>query len=78
MSLFQAFASSITGALATEAVMKGVGVGNEAATPLAAALTWLLKSGSGHIGQIVFAWSKGCVLIIQLDLTSHFTLQHVL
>jgi len=58
----QAFASSITGALATEAVMKGVGVGESAATPLAAALTWLLKSGSGHIGQIVFAWAKGTSL----------------
>lgn len=42
--------------------MKGVGVGNEAATPLAAALTWLMKSGSGHVGQIVFAWAKGTSL----------------
>ncbi|ODN06341.1 RUS1 family protein C16orf58 [Orchesella cincta] len=58
----QAFASSITGALATEAVMKGVGVGNEAATPLAAALTWILKNGSGHIGQIAFTWAKGTSL----------------
>ncbi|CAG7785510.1 unnamed protein product [Allacma fusca] len=58
----QAFCSSLTGALATEAVMKGVGVGDEAATPLAAAVTWLLKSGSGMIGQIVFTWAQGTSL----------------
>lgn len=49
----------MTGALATEAVMKGVGVGDETATPLAAAVTWLLKSGSGMVGQIVFTWCQG-------------------
>ena len=39
----QAFCSSITGALATLAVLKGVGVGDSSATPLAAAITWMLK-----------------------------------
>ena len=39
----QAFCSSITGALAHQAVLKGVGVGDETATVLAATLTWLLK-----------------------------------
>uniref|UniRef100_A0A0K0G100 UPF0420 protein C16orf58 (inferred by orthology to a human protein) n=1 Tax=Strongyloides venezuelensis TaxID=75913 RepID=A0A0K0G100_STRVS len=55
----QAFASSMNGALATQAVLKGVGVGNENATALAATLTWLLKDGSGMIGRILFAWKKG-------------------
>jgi len=40
---FQAFSSSITGTLATQAVLKGVGVGDESATVLAATITWLLR-----------------------------------
>lgn len=39
----QAFASSITGTLAAQAVLKGYGVGDESATVLAATFTWLLK-----------------------------------
>lgn len=39
----QAFCSSITGTLATLAVLKGVGVGDSTATPLAATITWMLK-----------------------------------
>jgi hypothetical protein len=41
------------------AVLKGVGVGNENAIVLAAALTWLLKDGVGMIARIVFSWSRG-------------------
>ena len=41
--------------------MKGVGVGDTAATPLAAAITWILKDGTGMIGRIVFAWFEGYV-----------------
>ncbi|KAI3411747.1 hypothetical protein GPALN_001814 [Globodera pallida] len=55
----QAFASSLNGALATLAVLKGVGVGNEQATVLAAALTWILKDGVGMLARIAFAWAKG-------------------
>jgi len=55
----QAFASSINGALATEAVLKGAGVGDQTATALAASLTWLMKDGVGMMGRIVFAWSRG-------------------
>nr|CAD2202978.1 unnamed protein product [Meloidogyne enterolobii] len=58
----QAFASSQNGALATLAVLKGAGVGNEQATVLAAALTWLLKDGVGMIARIVFAWARGSKL----------------
>jgi hypothetical protein len=32
-------------------------------------LTWLLKSGSGHIGQIIFAWAKGYDLSKTIILT---------
>lgn len=39
----QAFCSSITTMLATLAILKGVGVGDGSATPLAAALTWMFK-----------------------------------
>lgn len=55
----QAFCSSITGTLATMAIMKGVGVGDSTATPLAATITWMLKDGTGMLGKILFAWTKG-------------------
>ncbi|XP_013064724.2 RUS family member 1-like [Biomphalaria glabrata] len=55
----QAFASSITGALAAHAVLKGVGVGDEEATVLGATISWLLKDGTGMVGRILFAWAKG-------------------
>ncbi|XP_053219536.1 RUS family member 1 isoform X6 [Podarcis raffonei] len=60
--IFMAFASSITGTLATQAVLKGVGVGDEASTVTAATVTWILKDGTGMLGRIVFAWSKGSKL----------------
>ncbi|XP_021922643.1 RUS1 family protein C16orf58 isoform X2 [Zootermopsis nevadensis] len=55
----QAFCSTITGTLTTQAVMKGVGVGDTAATPFAAAVTWILKDGTGMVGRIAFAWFEG-------------------
>ncbi|KAK6190597.1 hypothetical protein SNE40_002428 [Patella caerulea] len=55
----QAFASSITGTLAARALLKGMGVGDENATVLAATMTWLLKDGTGMLGRIMFAWLKG-------------------
>ncbi|WKX94538.1 hypothetical protein Q1695_011656 [Nippostrongylus brasiliensis] len=55
----QAFASSMTGALATEAVLKGAGVGDQTASALAASLTWLAKDGLGMVGRIVFGFLKG-------------------
>ncbi|ETN80760.1 hypothetical protein NECAME_08966 [Necator americanus] len=47
----QAFASSMTAALATEAVLKGAGVGDQSASALAASLTWIAKDGLGMIGS---------------------------
>ncbi|ELU07084.1 hypothetical protein CAPTEDRAFT_141059, partial [Capitella teleta] len=58
----QAFASSITNTLATQAVLKGVGVGDEQATVLAATLTWLMKDGTGMLGRILFTWIQGSYL----------------
>lgn len=55
----QAFASTIMGTLTTHSIMKGVGVGEASATPLAAAVTWILKDGTGMVGRIVFAWWNG-------------------
>lgn len=57
----QAFCSTITGTFTTEAILKGVGVGDAQASPLAAAITWIIKDGTGMIGRIIFAWWKGCV-----------------
>lgn len=39
----QAFASSLSGTLATQASLRGVGVGNQEATVAAATMTWLLR-----------------------------------
>lgn len=58
----QAFASSITGSICTHAVLKGVGVGNENASAIAATITWLLKDGVSMIGRIGFAWLQGTKL----------------
>jgi len=58
----QAFASSISGSLATAAVLQGVGVGDSEATALAATLTWILKDGAGMVGRIVFAAYSGTSL----------------
>eukprot|EP00096_Caligus_rogercresseyi_P000769 TRINITY_DN11286_c0_g1_i1.p1 TRINITY_DN11286_c0_g1~~TRINITY_DN11286_c0_g1_i1.p1 ORF type:complete len:400 (-),score=58.35 TRINITY_DN11286_c0_g1_i1:72-1271(-) len=54
----QAFCSSLSGSLATRAVLKGVGVGDEHATALGATLTWLSRSGAGMLGHIAFAYFK--------------------
>lgn len=55
----QAFCSSITTMLATLAILKGVGVGDGSATPLAAALTWMFKDGAGMVSRILFTWLQG-------------------
>lgn len=60
----QAFCSTISGTLTTHAILKGVGVGSDTASPLSATVTWVLKEGAGHCGRIVFAWAKGSELDI--------------
>ncbi|XP_029414884.1 RUS1 family protein C16orf58 homolog isoform X4 [Nannospalax galili] len=58
----QAFASSLSGSLATHAVLLGLGVGNANASVSAATATWLLKDSTGMMGRIIFAWWKGSKL----------------
>ncbi|XP_072298832.1 RUS family member 1 [Eucyclogobius newberryi] len=58
----QAFCSSLSGTLATQASLRGVGVGNQEATVAAATATWLLRDGTGMLGRILFAWRKGTKL----------------
>ncbi|KAK8757301.1 hypothetical protein V5799_005066 [Amblyomma americanum] len=55
----QAFASSVTGTLATQSVLTGVGVGDQSASVFAATTTWILRDGTGMIGRILFAWFQG-------------------
>lgn len=62
----QAFCSTITGAFSTHAILKSVGVGNEARNILSATITWLVKDGFGHVGKILFACWKGT----ELDMNS--------
>ncbi|XP_025195784.1 RUS1 family protein C16orf58 homolog [Melanaphis sacchari] len=61
----QAFCSTISNILATNAILKGVGVGDAQATALAASITYILKDGAGMIGRITFAWWKGSELDTQ-------------
>ncbi|XP_014679198.1 PREDICTED: RUS1 family protein C16orf58 homolog [Priapulus caudatus] len=58
----QAFASSISSTLATQSVLKGVGVGDDTATAMGATITWLLKDGTSMVGRIMFAWLRGSSL----------------
>ncbi|XP_076997253.1 RUS family member 1 [Tamandua tetradactyla] len=58
----QAFASSLSGSLATQAVLLGIGVGNAKASVSAATATWLVKDSTGMLGRIGFAWWKGSKL----------------
>nr|DBA18846.1 TPA: hypothetical protein GDO54_014742 [Pyxicephalus adspersus] len=58
----QAFASSVTGSLATHSLLRGSGVGDSSATVAAATVTWILKDGTGMVGRILFAWIKGSQL----------------
>ncbi|DAZ92464.1 TPA: hypothetical protein N0F65_012694 [Lagenidium giganteum] len=55
----QAMCSYLRGVLATQSVLQSVGVGDDKATPLAAALQWVLRDGSGMIGGLTFAYIVG-------------------
>eukprot|EP01117_Protostelium_nocturnum_P013465 TRINITY_DN5025_c0_g1_i2.p2 TRINITY_DN5025_c0_g1~~TRINITY_DN5025_c0_g1_i2.p2 ORF type:complete len:454 (-),score=141.43 TRINITY_DN5025_c0_g1_i2:1556-2917(-) len=55
----QALCSSVTGLLATRAILQGVGVGNSEATASAAIVQWVIRDGTGMIGRIIFAWFQG-------------------
>ncbi|EFA76161.1 DUF647 family protein [Heterostelium album PN500] len=55
----QALSSSLSGVLATRAMLRGYGVGNAAASVGSAVLQWILRDGAGMIGRIYFAWKTG-------------------
>eukprot|EP00741_Cyanophora_paradoxa_P009805 tig00000147_g9498.t1 len=55
----QALCSSVTGMLSTLAILKGVGVGNEEASPAAAAMQWAIRDGASKVGTIVFCYLQG-------------------
>lgn len=58
----QALVSTITSTVANQAILKGIGVGDETATLLAATVTWIMRDGAGLIGRILFAYWKGTFL----------------
>ena len=58
----QALCSYVSGVLASQAVLRGVGVGSADATPLAAATTWVIRDGAGMLGGLTFAWLQGSSL----------------
>ena len=51
--------SCITGALAANAVFKGVGVGDDTATAVAATTSFIVRDGLAQISTIIFAKLKG-------------------
>uniref|UniRef100_A0A0A9Z6W1 UPF0420 protein C16orf58 n=1 Tax=Lygus hesperus TaxID=30085 RepID=A0A0A9Z6W1_LYGHE len=55
----QACASTITGTLTTKVILQSVGVGNSEASAVSAAVTWILKDGTGMVSRILFAWLVG-------------------
>ncbi|PNH02871.1 hypothetical protein TSOC_011118, partial [Tetrabaena socialis] len=54
-----ALSSYVRGMLTSAAIMRGVGVGQQAATPLAAVFTFFLRDLAGMLGGIVFAFLEG-------------------
>ncbi|KAL7642651.1 UNVERIFIED_CONTAM: hypothetical protein RMT77_007215 [Armadillidium vulgare] len=58
----QAYCSNLAGALSLHSTLVGIGVGQENASPLAAAISWLTKDGAGMISSITFAYYKGSEL----------------
>ena len=61
----QCICSSTVGHLATTSVLKGMGIGNIEATATSAAITYMLRDGTGMISSIVFSAAQ-----FQLDLNS--------
>ncbi|CEM04426.1 unnamed protein product [Vitrella brassicaformis CCMP3155] len=52
----QAFCSTVTGLLASQSVLRIVGVGDAAATASSAVLVWVMRDGFGMVGRIAFSW----------------------
>ena len=55
----QAACSYLRGVLTTSAMLRGAGVGSDAASPMAAALVWTLRDGVGMFGSLLFSYLVG-------------------
>lgn len=55
----QGLSSYLRGILCTQAVLVGLGVGQESATALAATLNWVARDGSAMLAGLVFTWWGG-------------------
>ncbi|KAG2490919.1 hypothetical protein HYH03_010832 [Edaphochlamys debaryana] len=55
----QALCSYVRGMLTSAAIMRGVGVGEQASTPLAAVFTFFVRDMAGMLGGILFAYLEG-------------------
>ena len=55
----QAACSYLRNILTTSAILRGAGVGEGAASPMAAAIAWVLRDGFGMFGSLVFSYFFG-------------------
>ena len=55
----QAACSYLRSILTTSAILKASGVGEDKASPMAAAITWVLRDGVGMFGSLVFSYLVG-------------------
>lgn len=52
----QGLSSYLRSVLTTRSVLAGIGVGSASATPLSAAMTWVLRDGCGMVGGLMIAY----------------------
>ena len=55
----QAACSYLRNILTTSAILRGAGVGEDKASPMAAAIAWVLRDGFGMFGSLVFSYLVG-------------------
>ena len=55
----QAACSYLRNILTTSAILRGAGVGEDRASPMAAAIAWVLRDGFGMFGSLVFSYLVG-------------------
>jgi hypothetical protein len=55
----QAACSYLRSILTTSAILRGAGVGEGNASPMAAAVTWVLRDGVGMFGSLLFSYAAG-------------------
>ncbi|RYH08479.1 RUS1 family protein [archaeon] len=53
----QGLSSYLRAVLTTKSLLAGVGVGSSTATPLSAAMTWVIRDGCGMLGGLLLAYS---------------------